>query len=56
MIKVKQAEWGHWIRADKPVNAIASKPEFAGRRLDWDDVEVVFCDKCLRKITDEIRD
>lgn len=64
MIKVKQAECGHYVKADKPDNVIVNKPVrsfevgYAVTHEQWEnkDISVVFCDKCLRKITDEIRD
>jgi hypothetical protein len=57
MIKLKQAECGHWVKRDAPANAIVMK-----RTKVWDlgfwaqedlDTPVVFCKKCIERITSE---
>jgi hypothetical protein len=61
MIKLKQAECGHWVKRDAPENATVRKtvarhngiPGSMYRVLEDEDVSVVFCKKCIERIENE---
>ncbi len=61
MIKLKQAECGHWVRWDATANALVAKyvTHFMGSPGNMhaveedEDVPVVFCKKCIEKIEND---
>jgi hypothetical protein len=61
MIKLKQAECGHWVKRDAPENATVTKAVrsfevgYAVTHEMWTDkdVSVVFCKKCIERIENE---
>jgi hypothetical protein len=53
MIKLKQAECGHWVRWDAPANALVYKRVTSAREIEDKDVPVVFCKKCIERIEND---